>query len=220
MQKSSAAGVFSVGIHRKGAAGKLKAKEKSQENKTGDIPRGDRLADYVYHYLSPLGGITLSSNGTELTGLWFDGQKYFGNTLAKEYEEQALPIFEQTVRWLDTYFRGKAPDFTPPILMKTTPFRKAVWKIMLEIPFGQTMTYGEIADRLVKQYGLSKMSAQAVGGAVGHNSVSLIIPCHRVVGTNGSLTGYAGGIDKKVRLLELEKADMSSLFVPKKGTAL
>ena len=206
MQKSSAAGVFSVGIHRKGAAGKLKAKEKSQENKTGDIPCGSRLADYVYHYLSPLGGITLSSNGTELTGLWF--------------AEQALPIFEQTVRWLDTYFRGKAPDFTPPILMKTTPFRKAVWKIMLEIPFGQTMTYGEIADRLVKQYGLSKMSAQAVGGAVGHNSVSLIIPCHRVVGTNGSLTGYAGGIDKKVRLLELEKADMSSLFVPKKGTAL
>ena len=104
--------------------------------------------------------------------------------------------------------------------MKTTPFRKAVWKIMLEIPFGQTMTYGEIAGRLAKQNGLSKMSAQAVGGAVGHNSVSLIIPCHRVVGTNGSLTGYAGGIDKKVRLLELEKADMSSLFVPKKGTAL
>mgnify|MGYP004562964369 CR=1 FL=1 len=91
---------------------------------------------------------------------------------------------------------------------------------MLEIPFGQTMTYGEIAGRLAKQNGLSKMSAQAVGGAVGHNSVSLIIPCHRVVGTNGSLTGYAGGIDKKVRLLELEKADMSSLFVPKKGTAL
>lgn len=197
----------------------MNAKEKLQNIKNEDFPRGG-ITDYVYHYLSPLDGITLSSNGTELTGLWFDGQKYFGDTLAKEYTEQALPIFEQTVRWLDIYFSGKAPDFTPPILMKTTPFRKAVWEIMLEIPFGQTMTYGEIADRLAKQKGLSKMSAQAVGGAVGHNSVSLIIPCHRVVGTNGSLTGYAGGIDKKVRLLKLEKADMSSLFVPKKGTAL
>lgn len=176
--------------------------------------------DYTYHYQSPLGGITLSSNGTELTGLWFDGQKYFGDTLPKEYEEKALPIFAQTVRWLDIYFGRKAPDFTPPILMKTTPFRKAVWEIMLTIPFGKTMTYGEIADRIAKQKGLSKMSAQAVGGAVGHNSISLIIPCHRVVGTNGSLTGYAGGIDKKVQLLELERADMSSFFVPKKGTAL
>ena len=104
--------------------------------------------------------------------------------------------------------------------MKTTPFRKAVWEIMLTIPFGQTMTYGEIAARIAKQRGLSKMSAQAVGGAVGHNSISLMIPCHRVVGTNGSLTGYAGGIEKKVQLLTLENADMSSFFVPKKGTAL
>lgn len=175
---------------------------------------------YTYHYHSPLGGITLSSNGTELTGLWFDGQKYFGDTLSKDHEEKSLPIFEQVVRWLDIYFSGKAPDFTPPLLMKTTPFRKAVWEIMLTIPFGQTMTYGEIADKIAKQKGLAKMSAQAVGGAVGHNSISLIIPCHRVVGTNGSLTGYAGGIEKKVQLLTLEKADMSALFVPKKGTAL
>ena len=160
---------------------------------------------YTYHYDSPLGGITLASNGTELTGLWFDGQKYFGDTLAKDCEEKRLPVLEQTVRWLDIYFRGQAPDFTPPLYMQTTPFRKAVW---------------EIAERIAKQKGLSKMSAQAVGGAVGHNSISLIIPCHRVVGTNGSLTGYAGGIEKKVRLLTLEKADMSSFFVPKKGTAL
>ena len=104
--------------------------------------------------------------------------------------------------------------------MQTTPFRKSVWEIMLTIPFGKTMTYGEIADRIAKQKGLSKMSAQAVGGAVGHNSISLIIPCHRVVGTNGSLTGYAGGIERKVQLLTLEKTDMSSFFVPKKGTAL
>lgn len=175
---------------------------------------------YTYHYDSPLGGITLSSNGTELTGLWFDGQKYFGDTLPKEYEEKNLPVFEQSVYWLDIYFSGKAPDFTPPLCMQTTPFRKSVWEIMLTIPFGKTMTYGEIAERIAKQKGLSKMSAQAVGGAVGHNSISLIIPCHRVVGTNGSLTGYAGGIEKKVQLLTLEKTDMSSFFVPKKGTAL
>ena len=129
-------------------------------------------------------------------------------------------MFEQSVHWLDIYFSGKAPDFTPPLCMQTTPFRKSVWEIMLTIPFGKTMTYGEIADRIAKQKGLSKMSAQAVGGAVGHNSISLIIPCHRVVGTNGSLTGYAGGIEKKVQLLTLEKTDMSSFFVPKKETAL
>ena len=176
--------------------------------------------DYTYHYNSLLGGITIASNGTELTGLWFDGQKYFGATLPVEYEEKSLPVFEEAACWLDIYFSGKAPDFTPPLLTKATPFRQAVWEILLTIPYGKTMTYGEIADRIAKQKGLSKMSAQAVGGAVGHNPISLIIPCHRVVGTKGSLTGYAGSIDKKVQLLTLEKADMSSFFVPKKGTAL
>ena len=176
--------------------------------------------EYIHHYNSPLGGITLASDGEALIGLWFDGQKYFGDTLSKEYHEQNLPVFEQADKWLDIYFSGKAPDFTPPLNMKTTAFRKAVWEIMLTIPFGQTMTYGQIADKIAKQNGLSTMSAQAVGGAVGHNSISLIIPCHRVVGTNGSLTGYAGGIDKKVELLTLEKADMSKFFVPTKGTAL
>ena len=175
---------------------------------------------YIYHYHSPLGGITVSSNGKEITGLWFDGQKYFGNTLSNDYEEKSLPVFEKTKMWLDIYFSGKDPDFKPPLEMDTTPFRKSVWEIMLTIPYGQTMTYGEIADKIAKQRGLAKMSAQAVGGAVGHNSISLIIPCHRVVGTNGSLTGYAGGIDKKVQLLTMEKADMSAFFVPKKGTAL
>lgn len=175
---------------------------------------------YTDHYCSPLGGITLASNGTELTGLWFDGQKYFGDNLPESHEEKSLPVFEQTARWLDLYFSGKAPDFTPPLCMETTPFRRRVWEILLTIPFGQTMTYGEIADQIAKETGRSQMSAQAVGGAVGHNSISLIIPCHRVVGTNGSLTGYAGGIDKKIRLLTMEKADMSSFFIPKKGTAL
>ena len=175
---------------------------------------------YTYHYHSPLGGITLASNGTELTGLWFDGQKYFGDILPQKYEKKNLPIFQETKHWLDIYFSGKEPDFIPPLKMETTPFRKAVWQIMLTIPYGKTMTYGEIAKTVAKQKGLPKMSAQAVGGAVGHNSISLIIPCHRVVGTNGSLTGYAGGIDKKVQLLTIEKTDMSSFFIPKKGTTL
>ena len=176
--------------------------------------------DYTHHYDSPLGGITLASDGEALTGLWFDEQKYFGDTLSQEYGEKALPVFDEADRWLDIYFSGKAPDFTPPLNMRTTAFRKAVWEIMLTIPFGQTMTYGEIAERIAAQMGISRMSAQAVGGAVGHNSISLIIPCHRVVGTSGSLTGYAGGIDKKLRLLTMEKADISKFFVPKKGTAL
>ena len=164
---------------------------------------------YICKYDSPLGGITIASNGEAITGLWFEGQKYFGDTLPEQYEEKKLPVFEEAKRWLDIYFQGKEPDFMPPLLMETTPFRKAVWEIMLEIPYGKTMTYGEIADRIAKQKGISRMSAQAVGGAVGHNSISLMIPCHRVVGMDGSLTGYAGGIDKKVRLLSLEKADMS-----------
>lgn len=176
--------------------------------------------DFIYHYISPLGGITLASDGENLTGLWFDGQKYYAANLSSKHEEKALPVFEQAVNWLDIYFGGKVPDFTPPLNMKTTEFRKAVWEILLSIPYGQTMTYGEIAKKIALQKGLKNMSAQAVGGAVGHNPISLIIPCHRVVGTNGSLTGYAGGIGKKVKLLEMEGADLSGLFLPKKGTAL
>lgn len=175
--------------------------------------------EYIHHYNSPLGGITMASDGESLTGLWFDEQKYFAYCLSDEHEEKMLPVFDQTDKWLNIYFSGKAPDFTPSLNMKTTEFRKAVWEIMLSIPFGQTMTYGEIAAQIAKQKGIERMSAQAVGGAVGHNSISLIIPCHRVVGTNGSLTGYAGGIDKKVKLLQLEGVDMGSLFIPKKGTA-
>ena len=170
--------------------------------------------EYIHHYDSPLGGITMASDGKALTGLWFDGQKYFGNGLDNNIRDESLPVFDQTDQWLDIYFRGKAPGFTPPLNMKTTPFRKVVWEILLTIPFGKTMTYGEIADRIARQNGLSRMSAQAVGQAVGHNAISLIIPCHRVVGANGSLTGYAGGIDKKVKLLALEQVDMSSFFVP------
>ena len=176
--------------------------------------------EYTHHYHSPLGGITLASDGEALTGLWFDGQKYFLDTLCKEHEEKELPVFEQADHWLDLYFSGTAPSFTPPLKPKGTAFRKAVSEIMLSIPYGQTMTYGEIAGKIAKQRGLAQMSAQAVGGAVGHNPISIIIPCHRVVGTNGSLTGYAGGIDRKAQLLILEEVDLSRFFVPAKGTAL
>ena len=175
---------------------------------------------YVCHYDSPLGGITLSCNGEALTGLWFDGQKYFGDSLPDSYEEKYLPVFGQTVRWLDVYFSGRAPDFLPPLHPVGTAFRQSVWEILLQIPYGRTTTYGEIARQLAEKQKLPRMSAQAVGGAVGHNEISIIIPCHRVVGTNGSLTGYGGGIARKVKLLELEHADMHRFFVPKTGTAL
>ena len=122
--------------------------------------------------------------------------------------------------WLDVYFTGKEPDFLPPLHPIGSAFRQAVWTVLLQIPYGHTTTYGEIARQLTGTAGFSRMSAQAVGGAVGHNEISIIIPCHRVVGTSGSLTGYAGGIDRKVKLLELERADMTHLFAPKKGTAL
>ena len=160
---------------------------------------------YIYEYTSPLGSITLASSGESLTGLWFNGQKHFPHKLISESIESELPIFKQTVKRLDIYFSGNIPDFTPSIYLNTTPFRKAVYDILLTIPYGQTMTYGEIARILAEQKGVERMSAQAVGGAVGHNPVSIIIPCHRVVGADGSLTGYAGGLDRKTELLKLEK---------------
>ena len=162
----------------------------------------------IFHYTSSLGGITLASAGEALTGLWFDGQKYYPNKLVEESTESELPIFAQTCNWLDIYFSGEEPDFTPPISLQTTTFRKAVYDILLTIPYGQTMTYGEIARILADQQGDEHMSAQAVGSAVGHNPVSIIIPCHRVVGADGSLTGYAGGLDKKTALLKLEKYEI------------
>lgn len=166
--------------------------------------------EYIHHYDSPLGGITVSGTENAITGLWFDGQKYFGCTLSPNCEEKNLPVFEQADLWLDIYFSGKVPDFTPTIFFKGTDFRMAVWEILRKIPYGKIMTYGEIAADIARQRNVPKMSAQAVGNAVGRNPISLIIPCHRVVGADGSLTGYAGGIDKKAKLLELEKAEIST----------
>lgn len=175
---------------------------------------------YTSKYTSPLGGILLAADEVGLRGLWFDGQKYFARDLPDERTERETPVLSEAKRWLDLYFGGQEPDFLPPLHPVGTPFRQAVWEILLRIPYGKTVTYGEISKQLAEKMGLERMSAQAVGGAVGHNEISIIIPCHRVVGSNGSLTGYAGGIDRKIKLLELERADMSRFFVPKKGTAL
>lgn len=161
---------------------------------------------YINHYNSPLGKITFASNGKELTGLWFNGQKYFASTLTKEYEQKNLTVFEQTAKWLDIYFSGKNPNFTPPLYLSSTQFRNEVWKILLAIPYGSVITYGGIADIMAKKRGAENMSAQAIGGAVGHNPISIIVPCHRVMGKNGSLTGYAGGVDIKEKLLKIENA--------------
>lgn len=175
---------------------------------------------YTCKYKSLIGDILLAADEIGLTGLWFGGQKYFANTLLEDYVPQETKILTEAKKWLDVYFSGEEPNFTPPLHPNGSTFRKAVWQILLDIPYGQTITYGEIARRIAVMKNTSQMSAQAVGGAVGHNEISIIIPCHRVVGTNGSLTGYAGGIDKKISLLKLERTDMSRLFVPKKGTAL
>ncbi|CUX28586.1 methylated-DNA--[protein]-cysteine S-methyltransferase [Clostridium sp. C105KSO13] len=180
---------------------------------------------FIYYYPSDIGRITLASDGKNITGLWIQGQKYYGSTMEKSSTEENIgeemrPVFKQAKLWLDTYFSGKEPEFPLPLAPKGSPFRHKVWKILCDIPYGQVVTYGDIAKALAKELGKKNMSAQAVGGAVGHNPISIMIPCHRVVGADGSLTGYAGGVHTKVKLLELERADMEGLYIPKKGTAL
>lgn len=169
---------------------------------------------YISHYQSPLGRMLLAGDEAGLTGLWFEGQKYFARCLDREREEKALPLFERAGRWLDVYFSGREPDFAVPLHLMGTPFQKQVWEILLAIPYGKTMTYGQIANRLAAGQGLPRMSAQAVGGAVGHNEISIIVPCHRVVGAHGNLTGYAGGLERKRQLLALEGVQTSSLLLP------
>jgi methylated-DNA-[protein]-cysteine S-methyltransferase len=195
---------------------------------------------YSTIYQSPAGDLTLASDGGNLVGLWLEGQKYHGGAIAgqmaaedglpvkngvpakNEKPQNAPPVLDAAMRWLDRYFAGEKPAAAelPLAPAGAGEFRQSVWKILCGIPYGKTTTYGEIAKKLAAKMGRKTMSAQAVGGAVGHNPIAIIIPCHRVVGSNGSLTGYAGGIATKVKLLEFEGVDMSGLFIPKKGTAL
>lgn len=167
--------------------------------------------DYIWHYSSPLGGITLASDREALTGLWFDGQKYFASTLLSPWKEQTLPIFQEAVHWLDLYFGGAIPDFSPGFHLRGTPFQCAVWQSLLEIPYGHTATYGELARRTAARLQRNE-SARAVGNAVSRNPLSILLPCHRVVGSDGSLTGYAGGIERKQWLLQLEKTHTPPTF--------
>lgn len=155
---------------------------------------------HIHDYSSPVGRILLAANEKSLTGLWFYGAKYFAAGIESERTEVLTPVLEQTERWLDIYFSGHEPDFVPPLKLNGSAFRCSVWDELMKIPYGQTASYGEIARKL------GTKSAQAVGGAVGHNPISIIVPCHRVLGADGSLTGYAAGVDKKMRLLELESA--------------
>ena len=160
---------------------------------------------YTNHYSSPLGSILLAADDTGLTGLWFEGQKYYAKDLIPGAAHKDLPVFRETTRWLNLYFQGKEPDFCPALHPCGTAFQKEVWEILLTIPYGKTMTYGEIAAKIAERNGLEKMSARAVGSAVGKNKISLLIPCHRVVGAGDKLTGYAGGVERKEYLLNLEK---------------
>lgn len=171
---------------------------------------------YSTSYLSPLGAITIASDGENIIGLWIEGQKYFGGTISESMiENNDLNIFVAAKKWLDRYFAGEKPKISELQLAPNGgEFRKLVWDILCDIPYGETITYGEIAKKVAFKMNKKSMSSQAVGGAVGHNPISIIIPCHRVLGANGNLTGYAGGIDKKIKLLEHEGVDMSKVFVP------
>ncbi|MDD4106134.1 MAG: methylated-DNA--[protein]-cysteine S-methyltransferase [Eubacteriales bacterium] len=173
--------------------------------------------NHISTYKSPLGVITILSDEDHLTGLWFENEKYRKTPIGQELTKEKSDVLRLTAAWLDIYFAGRDPGFTPPLKWKGSPFRMAVWEILSTIPYGTVITYGDIAKQLAKG---GRMSAQAVGGAVGHNNISIIVPCHRVVGANGNLTGYGGGMSRKVALLTLEKVDMSGMRIPTKGTAL
>ena len=153
---------------------------------------------------TPMGQLTIASDGKNLIGLWLSGQKYFLGNATKPFVEKELPIFDKAKNWLEIYFSGEKPKFKLPILFEGTPFQKVVWQIISEIPYGKTITYGEIAKQ-IEISSRKKTSARAVGGAVGRNPISIIVPCHRVLGANQKLTGYAGGLSKKIQLLKIEK---------------
>lgn len=172
---------------------------------------------YTQTYSSPLGELLLSADDMGLSGLWFAGQRYFARTLPPCAVPRETPVLTASKRWLDCYFSGAHPDVLPPLHLIGTDFQQAVWNLLLEIPYGQTVTYGALGRTLAQQLGKPAMSAQAVGSAVGRNPISVIVPCHRVVGADGNLTGYAGGVERKRFLLNLEGADLPRLYVPKKS---
>ena len=186
---------------------------------------------YLDEYKSPVGTLSIASDGEHICGLWLDGQKYYQDKLAErvgsnedacisgEDARAQAPVLLQAREWLDTYFTGHDPGELPPLALHGTQFQEQVWQQLTEIPFGVLTTYGSIAKALEQERG-GRVSARAVGVAVGRNPVSIIVPCHRVIGAGKSLTGYAGGIERKIKLLELEGIDTSSLIIPTKGTAL
>ena len=180
------------------------------------------MLHYITTYPSPVGILTLACTDKDLVGLWVDGQKYFKSTIPNEVvTNDDMPVFRIAREWLDRYFAGEKPLITAlPLAPTGSEFRQRVWKLLCGIPYGEVDTYGGIAKRIALEMNKSTMSSQAIGGAVGHNPISIIIPCHRVVGANGSLTGYGGGIQVKYDLLQLEGADLSHLFIPQTGTAI
>lgn len=176
---------------------------------------------YVANYKSPIGNLLIASKNNKLIGLWIEGQKYYFSNFKDEVQQLDNNILLDTKKWLDKYFNKEKPSINELELNPIgSEFRQEVWKILCTIPYGKVITYNDIAKQIAHNRGINKMFAQAIGGAVGHNPISIIIPCHRVVGSNGSLTGYAGGIDKKIYLLKHEEVDMENLFFPRKGIAL
>lgn len=183
---------------------------------------GRKCMLYTFYYHAPIGRLLLAERDGALVGLWLEGQKYYLGSFREEMQEKKdTMVFRQAKEWLDRYFGGEKPPIHElPLSPMGSEFRKAVWNILCHIPYGETITYKEIAQKIAADQGFASMSAQAVGGAVGHNPLSIIIPCHRVVGTNGSLTGYAGGIENKIWLLTHEGVDMERFFAPQRGTAV
>ena len=181
---------------------------------TNEAWLGGKTMLYTTTYHSPLGKMLIAGDDVGLTGLWFEGQKNYAKGLSIDCKERDIAVFHLAKRWLDIYFSGKEPDFMPPLHMVGTPFELGVWQMLGKIPYGKTITYGQIAKEIAKQQGLMRMSSQAVGGAVGRNKISIMVPCHRVVGAKGNLTGYAGGLDRKAKLLKMEKICTESLLLP------
>ncbi len=176
---------------------------------------------YFSYYLSPVGKLMLVSDNDKLIAIKGDKHRFLDDFSVGEKENNDLDIFIKTKKWLDDYFKGLNPSIDDiPIYFEGSDFRIEVWKILCDIPYGEVYTYGDIARMIAKKRGLKSMSSQAVGNAIGHNPISIIVPCHRVVGSNNNLVGYGGGIFMKIKLLELEGIDVSKYKIPVRGTAL